>query len=157
MNELPTRHELELNISRLVDVSPQQLYRCWTQPELLQQWFVPQPWNISDCELDVRPGGSFRTVMRSPDGQEFPNTGVYLQVIPDRQLVFTDAFQEAWIPAAQAFMTVEVTFEPEAEQTRYTARAFHWTAADRDKHIEMGFHSGWNTCLDQLLELARTL
>ena len=49
--------------------------RAWTTPEHLKKWFTPAPWTTVDCEIDLRPGGIFRTVMRSPEGQEFPNVG----------------------------------------------------------------------------------
>jgi uncharacterized protein YndB with AHSA1/START domain len=144
----------ELVITRDVEVPAEKLFQGWTDPELLKQWFCPQPWGVSRAELDLRPGGSCLVVMRSPEGQEFPNPGVYLEVVPNRRLVFTDAFTKAWEPSAQPFMTGIVEFEDlGGGRTRYTARARHWTVADREKHEAMGFHAGWNKALDQLLEL----
>ena len=96
--------------------------------------------------------------MRSPEGQEVPNDGVYLEVVPNRRLVFTDAFRVGWVPAEKPFMTAIVSFEPEGEnQTRYTAIARHWNEADCKAHEDMGFHTGWGICADQLEQLARTL
>jgi len=144
----------ELVITRDVPVPAAKLYQGWTDPELLKQWFVPKPWSIAGVKMDLRPGGSSEIVMRSPDGQEFPNRGVYLEVVPDKKLVFTDAYTEAWVPSGHPFMTAMVTFEELGNGlTRYTAPALHWTEEDRKKHEEMGFESGWNTCLDQLVEL----
>ena len=88
--------------------------------------------------------------MRSPEGQEFPNRGVYLEVAPNRRLVFTDAYVRAWEPSEKPFITVTITLEDEAGKTRYTARVLHWTAADREAHEKMGFHQGWGQCTDQL-------
>jgi uncharacterized protein YndB with AHSA1/START domain len=75
---------------------------------------------------------------------------VYLEVVPNRRLVFTDAFVSAWEPSQKPFMTVILTFEPEAGGTRYTARVRHWSVEDREAHEKMGFHQGWSQCADQL-------
>jgi uncharacterized protein YndB with AHSA1/START domain len=87
--------------------------------------------------------------MRDPDGHEFPNRRVYLEVVENERLVFTDAYSEAWKPSEKPFMTVIVTFENERGKTRYTARARHWTVVDREPHEKMGFHEGWGRATDQ--------
>lgn len=95
--------------------------------------------------------------MRSPDGQEFPNPGIYLEVVPNQRLVFTDAYVSAWEPFEKPFMTAIVTFEDENGRTRYTARVRHWSVADRETHEKMGFHEGWGRATDQLAALAAKL
>ena len=147
----------ELVITRLIDASRAALFRAWTDPVLLKQWFAPEPYTTPEAELDVRPGGASRIVMRSPDGQDMPMHGVYLEVVPDEKLVFTDAYLRAWEPSPKPFMTVIVTLEDAAGGTRYTARVRHWTAADRDAQEAMGFHQGWGQCLDQLTALVASL
>ncbi len=147
----------ELVLTRLIDAPRAALYRAWTEPELIKQWFVPKPWSIAAAETDVRAGGSSLIVMRDPEGTEYPNRGIYLEVVPNEKLVFTDAYTSAWKPSDKPFMTVTVTFEEEAGKTRYTARARHWTVADREQHEQMGFHVGWGICADQLAALAATL
>ena len=147
----------ELVLTRLIDAPPRAVYRAWTEPELLKQWFAPLPYTTPHAELDVRPGGASLVVMRGPDGQDMPNRGVYLEVVENRRLVFTDAYARAWEPSAKPFMTVILTFEPEAGQTRYTARVRHWTVADKETHESMGFHQGWGICADQLGALAKQL
>lgn len=155
--DLPTA-DRTLVLTRIIDAPPEKVYRCWTEPELLKQWFAPRPWSTPHAELDLRPGGSSLVVMRSPEGQEFPNPGVYLEVIPNRKLVFTDAYVKAWEPSEKPFFTGIITFEDEgAGKTRYTARALHWTDEDREKHEKMGFHEGWGICANQLEEVARKL
>lgn len=95
--------------------------------------------------------------MKSPEGEEYPNPGVYLEVVPNKKLVFTDAFTEGWIPAGP-FMVATVTFEDLGNgKTRYVATARHWTAEACKSHEEMGFLEGWGVCLDQLVELTKTL
>jgi len=145
----------ELTITRDVDIPAEKLYRCWTDPRLLVQWFTPKPWSTVSAQLDVRSGGSCRVVMRSPEGQEFPNPGIYLEIVPNKRIVFTDAFTAAWEPSEKPFFTAIIEFEDLGQgRTRYTATGRHWSVEDCQKHAEMGFVPGWNMTLDQLVELA---
>jgi uncharacterized protein YndB with AHSA1/START domain len=153
MDDATSPADRELVLSRIIDAPPHKVYRAWTDPELLKQWFAPAPFTTPLAELDVRPGGANLIVMRSADGTEFPNRGVYLEVVPNERLVFTDAYTEAWQPSAKPFMTVILTFDDEGGRTRYTARVRHWTAEDRVTHENMGFHKGWGQCADQLAAL----
>lgn len=143
----------ELMLIRLIDAPREKLYRAWTDPTLLKQWFAPLPYTTPVAELDVRPGGSAFIVMRGPDGKDLPNHGVYLDVVPNQRLVSTDAYTKAWEPSEKPFMTLILTFEDEGGKTRYTARVRHWTVADREAHEKMGFHQGWGICADQLTAL----
>lgn len=147
----------ELVLTRLIDATPEKLFRAWTEPELLVQWFTPAPWTVASATLDVRAGGSSEVVMQSPEGQLFPNRGVYLEVIPNQRLVFTDAFTAAWQPSDKAFMVGTISFEPEDGKTRYTARVLHWSDEDCKAHEAMGFHAGWSKATDQLEALVATL
>lgn len=148
----------DLVITRDIAVPRHKLYRCWTEPELIKQWFAPKPWVTPHAEVDLRVGGTSLVVMRGPDGQEFPNPGVYLELVPNERIVATDAYTSAWEPAAKPFMTLILTFEDlGGGRTRYTARARHWTEADREAHEKMGFTEGWGRCTTQLAELAATL
>ena len=147
----------ELVLTRHIAVRRRKLYRCWTEPELLKQWFTPPPYRTIRAELDLRPGGSSLIVMQGPDGTEIPNRGVYLELVENERLVFTDAYVSAWEPSEKPFMTVMITFADEAGGTRYTARARHWSVADREAHEKMGFHNGWGIAADQLAALAATL
>lgn len=144
--------ERELVLSRVVDAPRARLWEAWTTPEQLKQWFVPKPWEIARVELDLRPGGVFHTVMRSPDGTEYDNPGIYLEIVPYERLVFTDAYVSAWQPSEKPFMTAILTMEDAGPgKTRYTAVARHWTVDDRVAHEKMGFYDGWGTVLDQLV------
>jgi len=147
----------ELVLTRLIDAPRAKVYRAWTDPELLKQWFAPHPYTTPVAEVDVRPGGANFFVMRSPDGKDLPNRGVYLEVVENERLVFTDAYTKAWEPSQKPFMTVILTFEDEGGKTRYTARVRHWTVADREAHEQMGFHGGWALCTDQLAALVAKL
>jgi uncharacterized protein YndB with AHSA1/START domain len=143
----------ELTLTRLIDAPPEKVFQAWTRPELLMKWFCPKPWSVSAVQLDVRAGGSNLIVMRSPEGEEFPSSGVYLEVVRNERLVFTDAYTKAWEPSEKPFMTGIITFKESSGKTEYTARVRHWSEEDRKKHEEMGFHDGWSRATDQLVEL----
>ncbi len=158
MNEAISSHPAEsreLAFTRDIALPSERLFKASTDPKLLKQWFAPKPSATPVAELDVHPDGSSQIVMRSPACQKFPNQGVYLEVVPNQRLVFTDASTKAsGGPSEHPFMTAVITFEDLGGcRTRYTARVLHWTAADRKKHEAMGFHAGCNQCLDQLSEV----
>jgi uncharacterized protein YndB with AHSA1/START domain len=157
MNRTTHDPELDLVLERVVPVSPKLMWAAWTKPEHLKQWFAPAPWTVSECRIDLRPGGGCSTVMRSPEGQDFPSEGCYLEIVPEKKLVFTDALLAGFRPAENPFFTAVITFEPHGEGTRYIARAMHQNAENRRKHEDMGFHIGWGKCLDQLVVFAQSL
>jgi uncharacterized protein YndB with AHSA1/START domain len=148
---------LDLKLERVIDVPVELVWKAWTEPEHLKVWFCPKPWGVSDCEIDLRPGGIFRTTMLSPEGQEFPNLGCYLDVVPMERLVFTDALLPGYRPAEKSFMTGVVTMKPEGTGTRYIAMALHNNLEAKKQHEDMGFHDGWATALDQLVAHVKTL
>jgi uncharacterized protein YndB with AHSA1/START domain len=146
--------KLDLVLERTVDVSPELVWEAWTNPEHVKHWFAPKPWTITACEIELHPGGAFRFTMRSPEGEEYPNAGCFLEIIPGKRLVWTDALLPGYRPAAEPFFTAIVTFEPKDGGTHYTAIAVHRDEETRKKHEEMGFHQGWGQVLDQLVEYA---
>ncbi|WP_313060440.1 SRPBCC family protein [Agrobacterium cavarae] len=156
MSSETARHELVL--MREIDAPREKIFRAWTDPELLKQWFCPKPWGVSHAELDVRSGGSSVIVMTGPNGEVVDNRGVYLEVVPNEKIVFTDAFKTAWVPSEKPFMTGIVLLEPLGDgKTKYTAIARHWTEEDKKTHEAMGFHEGWGAATDQLAALVATI
>lgn len=147
--------ERDLVIEREIDVPVALVWKAWTTPAHLRQWFVPRPWTVTACEMDLRPGGIFRTVMRSPEGQEFPNLGCYLDVVPEQRLIFTDTLLPGFRPAPEPFFTAALLLAPNGSGTRYTAIALHGDAEGRKKHEEMGFYDGWNTVIDQMVDFIK--
>lgn len=150
---------LDLVLERVLDVPRRLVWEAWTKPEHVKEWFCPAPWKLVDCEIDLRPGGVFRTVMRSPEGKEFPDSGCFLEVVENERLVWTSALLPGYRPASLAAsdhecadlsFTALVTLEPSGKGTKCTAVALHKDEADRKRHAEMGFHEGWGKCLDQL-------
>ncbi len=149
--------KLDLVLERIVDVPRELVWAAWTKPEHVTKWFTPAPWQTIHCEIDLRPGGAFKTVMRSPEGQEFPNVGCYLDVIPRERLVWTDALLPGYRPSAAPFFPAMLPLEPRGAGTRYVATAMHRDEAGRKRHEEMGFAEGWGKALDQLVAHAKTM
>lgn len=156
---------LDLVLERTVDVPPQLVWRAWTEPALIKQWFTPAPWTTVDCEVDLRPGGLFRTVMGSPEGQNHENIGCFLDIVENSRLVWTDMLGAGYRPrggglnekTACGFFTAFILLEPAGKGTRYVARLLHGSTADRQRHEDMGFHQGWGTALDQLVAMAKRM
>lgn len=156
---LPTEDtERDLVLSMVLDAPRESVYRCWTEVELLKQWFAPKPWSTPKAVLDVRPGGASLVTMADEQGVEYPNPGQYLEVVPNERLVFTDAFIGDWKPSEKPFFTGYLTFEDAGDgKTKYTAIARHWTVEDAEGHKKMGFHDGWGQATRQLEALAASL
>ena len=151
--------KLDLVLERVIDVPLHLVWEAWTNPEHLKEWFCPKPWGVSECEIDLQPGGIFRTTMRSPDGKEFPNIGCYLEVVPMERLVFTSVLLPGYRPAPADDLpfTAIITMETHGNGTRYVATALHRDESGREKHEAMGFHAGWGKALDQLVSLVKTM
>lgn len=148
---------LDLILERVVDVPPELVWKAWTEPEHVKRWLTPRPWSTVDCEIDLRPGGIFRFVMRSPEGEEFPHVTCYLEVVENRRLTWTDAllpgFRPSNLTGEVPQFTAVITMEPHGNGgTKYTAVAMHRDEAGRNAHEKMGFHEGWSAALDQLVE-----
>ncbi len=98
-------NDRELKLERVVDAPRELVWRCWTEPEHLRHWFTPKPWLTTECRIDLRGGGEFFTMMKSPEGGEYPNHGVYLEIVQYERLVFTDAYTVGWQPTENPFFT----------------------------------------------------
>ena len=141
----------ELEIERHIAAPPPTVWRVWTVR--LEEWWAPRPWKTRIIEHDLRPGGRSAMVMSGPDGDTAPMEGVFLEVIPMKSIVFTDAFRAGWIPQTP-FMVGFFSFAAEGEGTRYRAGARHWDEAAMRRHEELGFVGGWSAVAGQLAELA---
>lgn len=143
----------ELVISRQINATPDRVFEAYTTPKLLKQWWVPRPWTISACEIDARPGGVFNSTLCDPEGKEYPNQGLLLEVVPGKRIVFTDAFTAGWQPKPDPFIVAIIDLQERDGGTLVTAHVRHWTVVDRDRHETMGFYDGWGQALSQLDEL----
>ncbi len=154
--------ELDLKLERTVDIKPELVWAAWTRPEHIVHWFTPAPWKTIGCEIDLRPGGMFKTVMQSPEGQEFPNVGCYLDVVENSRLIWTGELGPGFRPKPKSGlhdlgMTAVITLEPAGNGTKYTALVIHGTPDERKKHEDMGFEHGWGKALEQLVEYMKTV
>ena len=148
----------DLVISRLVRAPRATLWRAWTDPQLLKQWWCPKPWTTHVRAFELRPGGAFHTFMRGPDGGTSDNPGCFLDIVPHERIVFSTALTGGWRPGVPWMaMTAIITLADASGGTRYVATVMHPDKATRDRHEELGFFDGWNTCITQLEALAQQL
>lgn len=154
---------LDLEITRTLKARRAAVWRCWTEPALMEQWFCPRPWRGTDIVVDLRPGGRFKTVIRGPGGEVFDNDpGAFLEVVPMERLVWTSVlgpgFRPNLIPPEGFGMTAVLSFADAPDGgTIYHARVLHADATGKAAHEAMGFHGGWGTAAEQLDEVALTL
>lgn len=147
----------DLSFTRTLAAPRQVIWDCWTNPRHIPHFFIPAPHRVTQVEIDLRVGGRFNTTFEV-DGTEMDNKGVYLEVIPEEKLVFTDAYTEGWKPAPEPFMTAILLLSDAPEGgTTYTAIARHRSPETRKTHEEMGFHEGWGTVATQLETYAQGL
>jgi len=151
--------ELDLEITRLIDAPRVAVWKAWTDPELLKQWWCPRPWRTEVRGFDFRAGGAFDTLMHGPDGEQSPNPGMFLEVVPRERIVFTTSMTAGYRPSSPPFLAVTAmyTLTDEGKGTRFSARVLHEDRVTRVRHEEMGFQEGWGICFAQLEEVAKTL
>ena len=149
--------ETDLSFTRTLTVPRSLVWECWTSPEHIPHFFVPRPHRVTACDINLKVGGRFNTTFEV-DGTLMENHGVFLDLIPDEKLVFTDTYSEGWKPTPDPFMTAILLLSDAPDGgTTYTAIARHRSPETRKVHEEMGFYGGWGTVVDQLEEYARTL
>ena len=159
---MTTNNERDLVLERVVDVSPELVFRAWTTPKHLMPWFCPKPYRTVECEIDLKPGGKFFAQMVDSSGDKLPaHPGCYLEIVPDRKLVWTSALGPGYRPldpaSAPWFFTAVLTFEPHGNGgCKYTATAVHTTREHAEAHEKMGFSQGWGKVLEQLVEYVKT-
>ena len=137
----------ELTVERRIAAAPDLVWRMMT--ERMPEWFCPAPWRAEVVEQDWRPGGRSAMTFHGPDGETFPLEGVFLEVVPGRRFVSTDAYAAGWVQR-EPCMTGIWEIEPDGDGTRYRGTARHWTIEALEKHRAMGFEQGWGAAADQL-------
>lgn len=143
----------EIVITRIFDAPRDLVFKVWTQPEHLKRWFGPRSLTMTVCEVDLRPGGAYRLVLRAADGEEYGFSGVYREIVPPARLVFTDGFEG--MPGHEAVVTV--TFDEHDGATKITSTSLYQSAEDRDGHIKSGMEEGMRESLDRVAELLAKL
>ncbi|MFE5790573.1 SRPBCC family protein [Rhodococcus erythropolis] len=156
MNALP-HSDLDLAVSRIIKAPRSVVWNAWVNPRSFEQWFVPAPEICRVQEMNLQPGGTFRTEI-SESGLEYgPHiTGCFLAVDEFERIVFTDALVGDWRPSETSFVTTVITMKDHPDGTEYIATAMHRNITDRDKHEQLGFHEGWGTVTRQLADLVQS-
>ena len=158
--------DLDLVLERTLDAPRDLVWTAQTDPEHLKHWFAPRPYQITEAEIDLKPGGIFRIRMTGPDGFDTGHggAGCILEMKDREKLVWTSALGPGYRPAetgegCESFpMTAVITLADAGDgKTLYRAVALHRNMADKEAHEKMGFHEGWGTVASQLQEFARTL
>lgn len=148
----------DLILHRILKAPRAAVWRCWTDPVLLAQWFVPKPHQVTEVILDLRPGGRFFTRF-NVDGNFHPNDGSILAVVPGAHLVFTDLLLADWLPVAEPGLgfTASISLKDHEGGTEYHVLARHRTPESAAAHEAMGFTHGWGMAADQLEACAQGL
>ena len=145
-----------LTFTRVVDAPRSVVWDAWTKGEHLRKWFAPKHFTTPEAEIDVRPGGKLRVVMRAPDGQEFSSFGAVKEVRPLEKLVFS-----SWLNGddGKPILVDEttVTLADLKGKTKITVNARVLEVTDEGKGAIDGMEQGWNETLDRLVEAAPTL
>ena len=147
--------EHELSVTAYFAAPRDLCWRVWTERKA--DWFCPKPWRAEVIAEDMRAGGRSAVQMFGPDGEDTgPMEGVFLEVVPGERVVTTDAYRVGWLPQTP-FLTAIWSFADEGEGTRFTATARHWDAEAKQRHLEMGFHPGWDQMIAQFKALAESV
>jgi uncharacterized protein YndB with AHSA1/START domain len=146
-----TNEERELVLTRVFDAPRELVFKAWTDPKQVAQWWGPNGFTNPVCDLDVRPGGAIRIHMRGPDGTVYPMTGVYNEVVEPERLVFTSAALDAdGNPMFEVLTTV--TFAEQGGKTKQIMRArVIKSTAEAAPYIK-GMEAGWTQSLERLAE-----
>jgi uncharacterized protein YndB with AHSA1/START domain len=152
--------KLDFVLERFIDAPKDLVWEALTKPEHLKEWYMPKPWGVvSDCEMDVRPGGIFSIDIATAEGQEFPNLGCFLEVIPMERLVWTSMLFPGYRPAVfdDIPITAIITMESVGTGTRYVFTALHRDEADFEKNKATGWQQGTEIALDQFVAHLRSM
>ena len=141
-------------LERFIDAPKRLVWEALTKPEHLKEWYMPKPWgSVSHCEMDVRPGGIFSIDIATADGQEVPNLGCFLDVVPMERLVWTSMLFPGYRPAVfdDIPITAIITMETSGTGTRYVFTALHRDEADYEKDKASGWQQGTEMAIEQFV------
>ncbi len=152
--------QLDIAIERFIDAPTRLVWEALTKPEHLEEWYMPKPWGrVSRAEMDVRPGGIFSIDIATGDGQEFPNLGCFVEVVPMERLVWTSMLFPGYRPAVfdDIPITAIVTMEAVGTGTRYVFTGLHRDAADFEKNKASGWQQGTEIAVDQFVAHVKSM
>jgi uncharacterized protein YndB with AHSA1/START domain len=147
------REGLKVVMKRIFDAPRRLVFEAMTKPELVARWYGPRGIDVASCEIDLRPGGAYRIVHRTPDGNQYGFKGVYREIVPPSRLVYTWIFE----PMPDKESVVTDVFEEKDGVTTYTSTTAVSTLADLDGFVQSGATEGGAESMDRLEEVIRTL
>jgi uncharacterized protein YndB with AHSA1/START domain len=165
----PASDDGDFVLTRIFDAPRALVFKAWTDPTQMVQWWGPHHFTNSVCELDVRPGGSWHIVMRGPDGVDHPAKGIYREIVPPERIVWTidhSDLPDEWHdmvnpnrpkgqgkPKLEALSTI--TFEDLGGKTKLTIRIHFESVAIRDMLLKIGMNEGWSQSLERLATVVK--
>jgi uncharacterized protein YndB with AHSA1/START domain len=143
----------ELVITRVFDAPRRLVFEAMTKPEHVKHWYGPRSLTMTLCEIDLRPGGRWRYVLRDPDGNEHAFSGVYREIVPPERIVSTEGYEA--LPGHDYLATV--TLAEQGGKTTVRSHLLYKSVEDRNGHLQSGMEPGMNETFDRLNELLQTL
>jgi uncharacterized protein YndB with AHSA1/START domain len=151
MAEAAISADREITLTRMFDAPRDLVFKAWTDPQRVAQWWGPQGFTTPVCEMDARPGGAIRIVMRAPDGTDYPMTGAFREIATPERLVSTNSCADRDGHALLEGLTV-VRFEAQGSKTSLTLRARATALAPAAAQMLAGMEEGWRQTLDRLAD-----
>jgi uncharacterized protein YndB with AHSA1/START domain len=145
----------EFVLTRVFNAPRALVFAAWTRPEHVRKWYGCSTMTLTVCEIDLRVGGTYRYVMRSPDGVDHTMTGVYREIVPPKRLVYTERYLTEGFASNEAQVTV--LFAEHGGMTTLTSTVLHQSEADRDGHLEAGMERGAAEVYNRLEAHLRTM
>jgi uncharacterized protein YndB with AHSA1/START domain len=144
----------ELVITRVFDAPRRLVFEAMTEPEHVKRWYGPRRFTMTVCEIDLRPGGRWRYVLRDPEsGSEHGFSGVYREIVPPERIVSTEGYEA--LPGHDYLATVTLTEQD--GKTTLRSHLLYESVEDRDGHLQSGMEPGMNETFDRLNELLQTM
>jgi len=150
---LTTPSDRETVITRIFDAPRELVFEAMTRPEHVKRWWGIRSTTLVVCDIDLRPGGRWRYVLRDESGQEFGFSGEYREIDPPARIVSTEEFE----PMPGTEYVVTMTLEEVDGKTKMTSHLLYQSAQHRDGHLASGMESGMRETFDRLAELLEEL
>lgn len=150
----------EIIITRIFDAPRILVFKAWTDPKHLREWWGPHGFTNPRVEVDLRPGGAWHIDMQSPDGKIYPNKGKYLEIVKNERIVYSDEVDPTdavWGGNPPPSATNTVIFEDYQGKTRVTSISRLASAAERDRMIKLGALEGFGQMLERLEALLKII
>jgi len=153
--KISTPSDLEIAMMREFDAPRHLVFDAMTRPEHVRRWFGCDAFTLPICEIDLRVGGAYRFVMRSPDGGESTLQGIYREIVRPERVVFVERILMPGFTSPEYQVTS--SFDDIGGGTRLTTIILHDSRENRDGHLHSGIEKGVAPAYDRLAELVGTM